>query len=60
MAVIPISDKVAVMLRERGVCLSTDPDPVIPDDWLALLEQMNGSCEPARPGRTARWEAQPG
>ena len=55
MAVIPISEAVAVQLRQRGVLLPAPADCDIPDEWLALLEQMNGGGEPLRRGQAVRW-----
>ena len=59
MAVIPISEFVAVRLRERGILPLTTPDRDIPDEWLALLEQMNGGGDPVPLPQTAR-RAPPG
>ena len=44
MAVIPINEAVAADLARRGVYPLDRFEHRVPDEWLALLEQMNGSA----------------
>jgi len=45
MSIIPINAAVAADLARRGVSALEPYDTRVPNEWLALLEQLNGAGE---------------